>query len=130
MPADQIVDIDVDVNVGVLLQIADVGAVAVGAAVNQPQIGFGQHARIVADIRIFGDAALEDLRAGIVCAQLADQIETSDLAECLAADRTRCGLFCDLGDQADDESLGAHQPHEFSDGRLFTDCGVRHQVDS
>ncbi len=37
MAADQLVDVDVDGDVRILLQIADMGAVGVGIAVNQPQ---------------------------------------------------------------------------------------------
>ena len=38
MPAHQVVDVDVHADIGVLLQVADMGVVGVGAAVDQPQL--------------------------------------------------------------------------------------------
>ena len=61
--ADQIVDVDVDADVRVLLQVADMGVVGVGAAVDQAQFALAQHRGGIADVRILGDAALEARRA-------------------------------------------------------------------
>ena len=87
---------------GILLQVADMGVVGVGAAVDQAQLALGEQQRAVADVRIFGDAALEARRAAVVGANLADQIEPRHLAERLAAGRRQHGLLADFGDQADD----------------------------
>ena len=40
MPAHQMVDVDVHADIGILLQIADMGVVGIGAAIDQPQHRF------------------------------------------------------------------------------------------
>src|SRR5664280_802960 len=64
MPAHQLVDVDVHADIGVLLQVADMGMVVIGAAVDQPQFLIAEQQRAVADVRILHDAALEACRAG------------------------------------------------------------------
>src|ERR1019366_9412084 len=70
MPAYQLVDVDVHADIGVLLQVADMGMVVIGAAVDQPQFLIAEQQRAVADVRILHDAALETCRASLACSPI------------------------------------------------------------
>ncbi len=125
VPAHQLVDIDADGDVRVLLEVADMGAVFVGRTVDHAQLALGQELRAVADIGIFGDAALEAAGA-VVGADLADQIEPRHPAESRSAARSAHGLLGDLGDHADGDAFPRHQAHVLADGRVV---GVRARVE-
>ena len=84
MAAHQMVDVDVHPDVGVLLQIADMGVVAVGGAVDHGEFGIAEQLGAVADVRVFGDAALELVRGAGFVLDLADQIDPRQLAVILA----------------------------------------------
>ena len=118
MPAYQLLDVDMDMDVRILLQMTDVDPVAVRGTVDQLQFGVSQHDRGIADIRIFRDTALE-VRASRLGANLADHVDFGHLAKRLAG--ARCGhrLFADLGNQADDQAFGRHDGHKFSNR-----CGI------
>ena len=108
-------------DVGVLLQVADMGAVGVGRRHRPAQRAVGQQHRAIADIGIFGDAALE-ARLAVFVAQFADQVEPRHLAKVRAAARTAShakGLLADFGDQADDDRVSKRKADEFSDGGLL-----------
>ena len=128
--ADQLVDVDVHADIGILLQVADMGVVVIGAAIDQAQFAFAQDHGDVADARIVGDAALETRRAGAVGLDLADQIEPRNLAHGRVAGGPVERLFADLGDQADDDGLAAHQAHVFPDGGTLADDGPRVKFDA
>ena len=123
-----VVDIDVHGDVGILLQVADVGMVGVGRAVDQAQLALAEQQRGVADVRIFDDAALEHGRAAVARANLADQIEARDLAEGRPG-RGHRGLLVDVGDQADDHGFAGHHAHEFADGGLLAAGAARGEFD-
>ena len=72
--AHQMVDVDVDADIGILLQVADMGVVAIGRAIDQAQLALAQKGGRVADVGIFGHAALET--AGY--AELSDWITRRD----------------------------------------------------
>src|SRR6185312_782223 len=110
--ADHLVDVDMDGDVLVLLQRADLRAVAGRAAVDDAQLALAEHGGGVADGRIVGDAARE--AAGD---HLADEIEAGDLAELGAAGGGAHGLLGDLGDETDDQRLRRRDAHELADGR-------------
>ena len=61
--AHHVVDIDVGGDRGVLLQRADVDRAGAGHVEDQPQLALRDHLDGVADHRIFGDAALEEVAA-------------------------------------------------------------------
>ena len=62
MPAHQIIDVDVHTDVRVLLQIADMRAISIGPAIDEPQHVLGEHQGGVADIRILRETSLEAQR--------------------------------------------------------------------
>ena len=105
------------------------GVVGVGAAIDQPQLAFGQQHRAVADIGIFGDAALEARSAGRDGADFADQVEPRDPAVRLFAGRRHHRLLADIGDQADEHGFAGHHAHEFSDGWAFAAGDARDEFD-
>ncbi len=78
MPADQIVDVDMHADLGILLQIADMGAVVVDAAVDHAQFLLGHQDRAVADPRIIVDAALKLHRIAGPGADLAQEFEAGN----------------------------------------------------
>ncbi len=129
--ADQIVDVDMHRDVGVLLQVADMGAIVVGKAVDGAQVVFGHELGAVADIGIVGDAALEVLAAVLADAQFADQVEPRQLAE---AGRRACGcrqrLLADFGDHPDDETFRRGQRHELADRRHFAEGRARAELNA
>ena len=97
--ADQLVDVGVDGDVLVLLQRADLGAVAGRAAIDEAQLALAEHDDAVADGRIVGDAARK--AAGD---DLADEVEPRHLAHVGAARGGAERLLADLGHQADDHA--------------------------
>ena len=129
MPAHQLVDVDVHADISVLLQVADMGMVVIGAAVDQPQFILAEQQRAVADVRILHDAALEACRAGLAGTNLADQIEARDFAERLSAGRRQHRLLADIGDQPDDHGFAGHHAHEFSDRGMFAAGVARVELD-
>ena len=125
MAADQIVDIDVHADVGILLQVADMGVIAVGAAVDQAKLAFAEQHGVVADGRILGDAALETAAVRLGQPDFAEQVEAGDLAERLRGRR----LLADFGDHADDQRRPGDQADEFSDRGLVGAGHARGQFD-
>ena len=125
----RLVDVDVHADFGVLLQVADMRMVGIGRAVDQAQLARGELQRAVADVRIFHDAALEVRGTAFAGTNFADQIEARDFAIGRAARWRRHGLFADIGDQADDQGLGGHHAHEFSDCRLLAAVAARAEFD-
>ena len=129
MPAHQLVDVDVHADIGVLLQVADMGMVGIGAAVHQPQLARGEQQRAVADVGIFHDAALEARRAIFAGANLADQIEPRDFAVGRPAGRRRHRFLADIGDHADDDGLVGDHAHEFADRGMLAAAVARGELD-
>ena len=127
--ADQIVDIDVNANIRVLLQVADMGVVGIGGAIDQAQFALAEHRSAVADVGIFGDAALKTRCAARARQKFADQIKMRDFAERLAATGHLRRLLADIGDQADDNRLGGGQAHEAADRRRLAGSGARGKID-
>ena len=117
--ADQMIDVDVHADIGVLLQVTDKGVIGVGLAVDEAQFALGQQHGGIADARVIGDAALEARRAVFAGLNFADQIEARDFAEILPAIRRRQCLLAHFGDQADDQGFAADQAHEIADGGTF-----------
>ena len=103
MPAHQRVDVDVDPDGGVLLEVADVGVVAVRGAVDDPQLVVGHKDGAVADLRIALDAALEACHAR----DYAKAAYYLDLRKLSPADRAKQGpdLARQLEDLLDDTTF-------------------------
>ena len=59
MPAHQMINVDVHGDIRILLQLADMSAIRIGRAIDQPQHILGEHQCAVTDVRIFREAALE-----------------------------------------------------------------------
>ena len=129
MPAHQLVDVDVNADLGILLQVADMRMIGIGRAVDQPQFALGEQQRAVADIWIFHDAALEARRAAVAGTNLADQIEARDSSIGRGTGRRRRGLFADIGDQPDDQDFAGHHAHEFPNGRMLAAVVARGELD-
>ncbi len=129
MAAHQLFDVDVYADIGILLQVADMRMVGIGHAIDQSQFAFGEQQRVVADIRIFHDAAFEADRAAFAGMYLADQIEARNFSRGWSLARRHRGLFTDIGDQPDDQGFAGHHAHEFPDRRMCAVARARGQLD-
>lgn len=112
VPADHMVYVHMNGDVRILLQRADLGAVARRATVDDPQLAISEHGSGVTDGRIIGHAARE-----LADDDLADEVESRHLAEVGAIRGRSQRLLADLGDKTDDERLGRGDAHELADGR-------------
>ena len=122
MPAQQLVDVDVDADRVVLLQVADVGVVAVRGAIDDPQFLLRHEDGAVADLRVALDAALEACHARDG-AQLADQLQPRDAAGPDRALARRVLLLIELRDHPDDHDRAAQDSEKPSDGRMLVIAG-------
>jgi hypothetical protein len=113
MLAHHVVDIDAGRDRGVLLQRADVDGARAGHVEDQPQLVLRDQLHGIADHRIFGDAALEELPAPVVVLDLAEHVERAGRKLALA----RLPLRIDPGDHADHDGGAGADAEEFSDGR-------------
>ena len=59
MAAHQMINIEMNANVRVLLQIANMSAISISRTIDEPQHVLGKHQRGITDIRIFRKASLE-----------------------------------------------------------------------
>ena len=73
--ADELLDVDLRRNAGSCCSAPMLRRPGVDAVVDQPQLAIAHQHRRLADHRIFGDAALEEGRAGGARLDLADQVE-------------------------------------------------------
>src|SRR5580692_4189453 len=114
MPADQIVDVDMDADLCVLLQIADMRAIAIGGAIDHAQFAFAHQDRAIADVGIVVYAALEMRRAALIRSNLTNQFEPRYAAAGSPGLACRIGILVYFRDQADDHSAAADDPYEFT----------------
>src|SRR6187431_1160504 len=103
---------NVDADRRVLLQVADMSAIVVGAAIDEAKVIVVDQTHRIADGRVVGNAALKLS----VRPDLADHVEAGN-----AAIGERIGidlLFGDFSDEADDGGRASGNSHEAPDGDL------------
>ena len=129
MPAHQLIDVDVDGDIRILLQVADMGAIGVGRAIDQPQHVLGEHQRLRRRCSDIPRSRAGSARRPRSPTNLADQIEPRHPAEHLSAARRGKGFSPTSVMSPMMTAFVGLQSHEFSDGRRLAVRCARSEFD-